>query len=251
MPQEAESMGWILTAELDEFVSRVRGSGIPDLESLHLFGSASYGDFVYGYSDVDIFASFSGTDMYAYVKGVSLLKLCAEKSFTVRTVDINAALSTELELTCGPFNPFLLKEISISPVLWGEPVRFTFAESLLREDSLKVASWGLRMLRSAITRIDRMSPVVAIRFIDEMIFKSTKATLLAVSGELHSSRTQILAALESGYPGQDGSIYHDLLQIREDIGSGQDVNYRPDEILIRALLAFNEVWQRGLEQCKR
>ncbi|MBI4664994.1 MAG: nucleotidyltransferase domain-containing protein [Nitrospinae bacterium] len=244
-------MGRILIAETDRF-RQLLDERLDGLVSVYLFGSLSYGDFIPGYSDLDIFALFEpGLSGLELALGGAKLKNAAGEVYPFSQIDITMATVTEIDDPLGPVNPFLLKEISVANLIYGGQVTFMHPEPVLVEDSMRVAGVGLRNLRGAVTRIGRMNPPVALRFLDEMLFKSCKALLLGITGRLRSSRAETVAGVEEAFPAMNTWVFHHLLDIRKRMGLKEPVSDSPETLLAHVLTAYEDIWAKGRMPCSR
>lgn len=228
--------------------NELTGRKIESLTRLSVFGSLSYGDFIEGYSDLDIFAAFNQDESFQVLEDLLTIKQICFEIFKVKNIDITFVMEKELNSEIVLLNPLIYAEIQLGIPIIGDRLPDIYTPEELRWDGQNIAAIGLRGLRSLISKMYAPKPIMLLRSCDELLFKSTKALLAYTTGKLISSRPEIINALKLQFPELDISVYERVLKIRQEYKHHSHIKFdHCDELVFTALLIFEKIyhWRIG------
>jgi predicted nucleotidyltransferase len=233
-----------LTASIKKFKDYLENLNSEKITRTIIFGSASYNDFILGYSDIDIFVSLDIDKPDDMIENIIMLKNECKHLFHIKNVDFTIIQEDELKREKYiTLNPFIFEEIKLGNVIYGEKLPDVYTNTELKNDGCYVAASGLRSLRSSLNKIYEARPEMIFRTCDELLFKSTKALLTYLTGQVYSSRGQIVEKIKEIFNKADTSIYDEILNHRyyiKEKGVFQPIDH--DRIILKALITFENIW---------
>lgn len=233
-----------ISVSIEKFKKILSCREFPWIETVIIFGSASYNDFITGYSDLDIFISMDVLTPEEVLERLTGLKVFVKDAFTIKNIDYTVIRKEELhhrrQLT---LNPFIYEEIRLGLLVHGPPLPNRYSNDELRQDSLYVAAMGLRGLRAMMESIYIVKPMMVLRRCDELLFKSTKALLTHLTGIIHSSKAQTFNCLKNWVKKTDISIYEKLMEMRNRLKHHKEISIKDyDKIFLESLITFEKIW---------
>ncbi len=235
-------------ALIEDFRIRLNQQDNPGIQRVILFGSASYDDFIMGYSDLDIFVCMDVASPEEVLEKLVGLKEISREVFPIKNIDYTIIRAHELECSrLLTLNPFIYEEIRLGLRIYGPQLPDVYTNDQLRRDSLYVAAMGLRGLRAIMGTLYNAKPVMVLRRCDELLFKSTKALLTHLTGAVHSSKAQTFQCLQEWVKDADISIYKKLLDMRNKRRNNEEIyTLDYDKIFLESLIAFEKIWDEVL-----
>jgi hypothetical protein len=209
-----------------------------------IFGSASNGDFIRGYSDLDIFVSINVLEPEKILENLLAIQSMSSDIFAVKNIDYTVIKSAELKSQQPiTINPCLYELIRMGYPVVGQQLPKMFSPRELKNDGLYVSATGLRKLRSMMGSLYKMKPAMAYRTIEDLLFTSTRALLVYLTGKIYPTRAEIYDILQEHFSLYDLDIYEYILNLRGKQKRGEKIKLDDyDEFYLRALITYEKIW---------
>ena len=229
---------------LADFIEYVSTDLNDSVKSLYLFGSASNGDFVKNYSDLDLFVLLSSVDTHSILKTLLLLRKKTE-SHAIMNIDFTIMHVDEIYNKDNvTINPLLYQQIIIGDRLYGTELPVIFTEQEIKNDSVYVMSTALRKIRGSANKINRMKPYMAFRFCDEMLFTFLKSFIYYMSSDFVTSRVKIYKRMQSMLTNFDLKCVEEFIEFRENkYGESTGLNVNPLDLFVKINYLVEDLWK--------
>lgn len=232
-------------AGVENYVDFIKNNLDKFVESVYLFGSSSYGDFITGYSDIDLCILVKPIPISSYVETAIVLKTRLNL-IPIINVDLTIIEKDEIEKKIeNTVNPMLYEQILQGKHLLGNKLPIIYSKKDVWKDSIYVMGTCLRLLRSSINSAHKMRPLRAFRFFDEILYSFSKALYYYTELELVSSRKDVFMRIQNYYQDIDTNIYDEILKVREKIKkNGKFPNIDVSQIFLTSLFTAESLWRK-------